>query len=303
MTEFFRFFMIGLGNGAIYAMIGLGLVVIYRASGIINFAQGALAMLSTFIMWSLYDTFTGDSTTSSWFPLLLALAATMVIAFFIGAAAYKVVVQPVGDPKEKTLSVVIVTVGLSVAVTAAAQLIWGTEARELFGLFGRDQVEIFTVGVGWQRLGTLAVLAIESLVLWLIFQRTKLGLAMRSVSSNSESSALVGIPVSRILLISWGLAAVLGAVAGAFTAPDRGLDANLMLVILIYAFAAITIGGFDSLVGAVVGGLIVGVVTEVIPRYVGFVDRLPLAGAFVLMLLVLLFRPQGLFGRKEVSRV
>jgi branched-chain amino acid transport system permease protein len=126
---------------------------------------------------------------------------------------------------------------------------------------------------------------------------------MRAVASNPDSSALVGIPVNRMLLLGWGLAAALGAVAGSFAAPDRGLDSNLMLIILVYAFAAVTLGGFDSLVGAVVGGLVVGVVTVVIPQYVTALANLPLVPAFVLIFLVLLVRPQGLFGSAEVSRV
>jgi len=133
--------------------------------------------------------------------------------------------------------------------------------------------------------------------------RTRVGLAMRAVASNAESAALVGVPVGRILMLGWGLAAALGAVAGTFTAPDRGMDSNLMLVMLVYAFAAITLGGFDSLVGAVVGGLIVGVATEVIPKYVDSLQTLPMVPAFVVIFGVLLVRPEGLFGAKKVTRV
>jgi branched-chain amino acid transport system permease protein len=136
-----------------------------------------------------------------------------------------------------------------------------------------------------------------------IFQKTRVGLAMRAVASNAESSALVGVPVQRILMLGWGLAAAIGAIAGTFTAPDRGMDSNLMLLTLVYAFAAITLGGFDSLLGAVVGGLIVGVLTEVVPKYVTALEKLPLVPAFVVIFVVLLVRPEGLFGSKEVTRV
>jgi branched-chain amino acid transport system permease protein len=293
MSEFFRYLMIGLGNGAIYAMLGLGLVVIFRSTGLLNFAQGELAMLTTFLVWTYHD---------AGLPLFLALLAGMASGFVIGALVHRVAIQPLGDAHANPLGAVVVTVGLLLAVNSLAQLIWGTEDRSFPTPFP-GSFEMFGVGVTWQKIGTLGVLAVEALVFWVIFQKTKLGLAMRSVASNAESSALVGIPVNKILMIGWGLAAAVGAVAGSFTAPDRGLGSNLMQLTLIFSFAAITLGGFDSFVGAVVGGLIVGVATEVVPRYVSAVDKMPLAPAFVLIVLVLLFRPQGLFGSKKVSRV
>jgi branched-chain amino acid transport system permease protein len=294
VSDFFQYLMIGLGNGAIYAMLALGLVVIYRATGLLNFAQGELAMFATFIVWTVNQ---------HGVPLFPAMLVGVVAGFVIGAIVHQVVVRPFGDPHEKPLTVVIVTIGLFLGINALAQLIWGTGTKSLDPLFGSGHVEIFGVGVAWQKLGALAVLAVEALIFFLIFQRTKLGLAMRAVASNPESSGLVGVPVTRMLMIGWGLAAAIGAVAGTFTAPDRGMDTNLMLLVLIYALAAVTLGGFDSLVGAVVGGLIVGVVTEVIRPYVDFINKSPLLPVFVLILLVLLVRPQGLFGSKQVSRV
>ncbi|HKY13568.1 MAG TPA: branched-chain amino acid ABC transporter permease [Microthrixaceae bacterium] len=294
MADFFRYLVIGLGNGAIYAMIGLGLVVIYRATGLLNFSQGEIAMFTTFIVWSF---------TQAGIPLWASMLLGVVAGFLIGVVLQRVIIQPFGDPHQKPLTLVIVTIGMFLGINAFAQLIWGTDTKALDPLFGNGQFEIFGVGIAWQKVGALAVLAVEVVVFWLIFQRTKIGLAMRSVASNSESSALVGIPVSRVLMIGWGLAASIGAVAGTFTAVDRGVDSNLMILTLIYALAAITLGGFDSLVGAVVGGLIVGIVTEVVPRYVDFLAKVPLAPAFALILIVLLVRPEGLFGTKRVARV
>jgi branched-chain amino acid transport system permease protein len=286
--------MIGLGNGAIYAMLALGLVVIYRATGLLNFAQGELAMFATFVVWTVNQ---------HGVPLFPAMLVGVVAGFVIGAIVHQVVVRPFGDPHEKPLTVVIVTIGLFLGINALAQLIWGTGTKSLDPLFGSGQIQVFGVGVAWQKIGALAVLAVEALIFYLIFQHSKLGLAMRAVASNPESAGLVGVPVTRMLMIGWGLAAAIGAVAGTFTAPDRGMDSNLMLLVLIYALAAVTLGGFDSLVGAVVGGLIVGVVTEVIRPYVDFVNKSPLLPVFVLILLVLLVRPQGLFGSQEVTRV
>ena len=294
MKDFFQYLMIGLGNGAVYAMLGLGLVVIYRSTGLLNFAQGEIAMFSTFIMWQFME----------WgLPVLLALALSMVASFGIGALLHQTVIRPLGDAHAKPLQVVIITIGLFLGINALAQLIWGADTRSFPGLFGDGSASIFGVSVTWQTLGSLLTLGIEAVVFWLLFSKTKLGLAMRAVASYPESSGLVGVPVSKILMMGWGLAASVGAVAGAFTAPDRRLDTNLMLLTLVYAFAAITLGGFDSLVGAIVGGLIVGVLTEVVPKYWEPLERLPLAPAFFVIILVLLFWPQGLFGSKKVQRV
>jgi branched-chain amino acid transport system permease protein len=294
VKEFFQILLVGIGDGAVYAMLGLGLVVIYRSTGLLNFAQGELAMFSTFIVWTFWDL---------GLPLWLAILAGMVGGFLVGALLYQTAVRPFGDPHEKPLAVVIVTIGLFLGINGAAQLIWGTLDKRLDPLFGRSTIEIFGVPVAWQKVGAVLVLGAMALVFFLLFQRTKLGLAMRTVASNSESASLVGIPVPMLLMLGWGLAGAVGTVAGVFTAPNLGLGTNLMQLTLIFGFAAITLGGFDSLVGAVVGGLIVGTLASVLPRYVGFFEKMPLAPAFLLILVVLLFRPEGLFGRKQVTRV
>jgi branched-chain amino acid transport system permease protein len=140
-------------------------------------------------------------------------------------------------------------------------------------------------------------------ILFLIFQKTKVGLAMRAVANNMESSSLVGIRTSRMLMLGWGMAAALGALAGCLVAPVLTLELNMMGGVLIYGFAAATLGGFDSPLGAVVGGLIVGVVQGLAGGYVGIFDRVELASAFLLILIVLLVKPAGLFGKMEVQRV
>ena len=294
MSAFLTYLFIGLGNGAIYSMIGLGLVVIYRSTGLLNFAQGEMAMFTTFVVWNLSDT---------GLPLPLAVLGGMVVGFALGAVVHQVVVRPVGDPHEKPLAVVIVTIGMFLGINAAAQLIWGTDQKDLARLFGSGEFSVAGAPFAWQKLGALVVLGVEAGAFWLLFQKTKLGLAMRAVASNPESSGLVGIPVTRVLMVGWGLAAALGAIAGTFLAPNSAVDPNLMQLPLIFGFAAITLGGFDSFVGAVVGGLAVGILTDVVPKYVDWVSKIPLAPAFAVILITLLVRPQGLFGRKVVSRV
>lgn len=294
MRDFLEVVVVGIGNGAVYAMLGLGLVVIYRSTGLLNFAQGELSMFSTFIVWTI---------NSMGVPLWLSVLGGMVGGFLVGILLHQVAVAPLGDPHEKPLAVVIVTIALFLAINGAAQLIWGTVDKRLDPLFGQAQVTIGGVAIQWQKIGSVVVLAALTLAFVLLFQRTKLGLAMRAVASNSESAGLCGVPVPRILMLGWGLAAAVGTVAGVFTAPQLGLGTNMMQLTLIFGFAAITLGGFDSILGAVVGGMVVGILSSVVPQYVSFFERMPLAPAFVLILAVLLFRPQGLFGSKQVQRV
>ena len=294
MKDFLQILMVGIGDGAVYAMLGLGLVVIYRSTGLLNFAQGEMSMFSTFIVWTIWN---------AGLPLWLAVVGGMFGGFLVGALVHQVAVRPVGDPHEKPLAVVIVTIGLFLGVNGAAQLIWGTLDRRLPPLFGRSQITVVGVAVAWQKIGAVIVLGVMAFAFYVLFQRTKLGLAMRTVASNTESASLVGVPVPRLLMLGWGLAAAVGTVAGVFTAPNLGLGTNLMQLTLIFGFAAITLGGFDSLVGAVVGGFVVGGLSSVLPRYISVFEKMPLAPAFILILAVLLFRPQGLFGKQQVTRV
>jgi branched-chain amino acid transport system permease protein len=287
---------LGLQQGAIYASVAMALVLIYRATGLVNFAQGEMALFSTFITWQFFD--------DGW-PIVLAIVASMAISFVGGAAIERVIIRPIGDPHTNALAIVIVTIGLLLVLNEAAGWIWGSDGKVFPKVFGTGSIELGSVTISHQALGVFAVLAAEVVLLFLLFQKTKLGLAMRAVTSNNESSRLVGIRVGRVLMFGWGLAAAVGALAGALYASELGtLDRAIMLQLLVYAFAAATLGGFDSPVGAVVGGLIVGVVTVMVGGYITWIgEPLKLAAAFVLILAVLLVRPQGLFGKKQVKRV
>ena len=247
MDLFLDRFFLGLQQGAVYASVAMALVLIYRATGLVNFAQGEMALFSTFITWQLWD--------DGW-NIVLAIVVSMVLSFVGGAAIERFLIRPVGEVKTNALSVVIVTIGLLLALNALAGWIWGVESKTFPKIFGTDFVNIGPASISYQALGVLAVLAIEVVLLYLLFQKTKVGLAMRAVTSNSESSRLVGVRVGRVLMFGWGLAAAVGALAGALYASELAtLDTSIMLQLLIYAFAAATLGGFDSPVGAVVGGL------------------------------------------------
>jgi branched-chain amino acid transport system permease protein len=298
VRDFLQILMVGIGDGAVYAMLGLGLVVIYRSTGLLNFAQGEMALFSTFVTWWLTD--------HGW-SIWPALFGSMVFSFFAGAAIERIIIRPVEGAKNP-LNVVIVTLGLFLALNAVCQLIFikpGQEALKMPLLFPRGDVDIFGIGIQKAIFGRAAILAVECLALWLLLQKTKLGLSLRAVASNPESSRLVGINPGNMLMLGWGIAAVLGAVAGTMAASrgTGGFDTSLMQQVLVYAFAAAALGGFDSVLGAVVGGLIVGVARSLTIQYVDFLQGIELVVPLGLIFVVLLVRPNGLFGRTIVERV
>ena len=293
MADFLQQVVSGLASGGVYALLALALVLIYRSTGIVNFAQGEMAMFSTFICWELVDRGA---------PYWGAFVLTLAISFVGGVAIERLVINTVS--RSTALTVVTVTIGLLILLNGAAAWIWKGEQRTLENPFGTRTTDVGGVVIAVQDLGILAVSLALVALLWLFFQRTRVGLAARAAAVNPESSRLHGIRVSRMLALGWGLAAVLGAVAGILVAPTQGsFDQNLMLPILIFAFAGAVVGGLDSPIGAVVGGLAVGVILNLVGAYVpGFADvRLP-AGLLVI-LGILLVRPNGIFGRPVVRRV
>jgi len=285
----------GLQAGAIYAILALAIVVIFRASGLLNFAQGELAMFTTFVAWAMLD---------AGLPWWAATILSTVVGFIIGAVLYRLLIVRLGGPAGNPLAIVIVTIGLFLILNDGAGIIWGSNPAKVPRIFGDGRVEFLGAGISVQVIGLLAVLAVLVVGFGLLFQRTKLGLALRAVTSNQESAALVGIKVVSTLMIGWGLAAAIGSIAGTFTASQNlSVDTNMMQIALIYAFAAATLGGFDSPLGAVVGGLIIGLVSELVVGYVDIIGPdLRLLPGFVLVLVVLLVRPQGIFGSAQVAR-
>jgi branched-chain amino acid transport system permease protein len=282
----------GWATGSLYGALALALVLIYRATGVVNFAQGEMAMFSTFIAWGLLQ---------AGFPLVLAILGTLALSLVGGMLIERVIVRPVEGGE--VLTVVIVTLGLYILFNSGAGWIWGFGNRSFPSLFGDDTVELAGVGIPVESLGILAVLLGVVGALYLVFQRTKIGLAMRAVSINPDSSRLVGISVGRTLMLGWGIAALVGALAGVLIAPRLFLDVNFMGSVLIYSFAAATLGGFDSPGGALIGGWIVGIAENLAGNYVDFIgNELKILVPLAVILVVLLIRPTGLFGSEEVAR-
>ncbi|MFC4118791.1 branched-chain amino acid ABC transporter permease [Nonomuraea zeae] len=292
MAGFLQQIIEGLGAGAIYASLALALVLIYQFTGIVNFAQGELAMFSTYVAWQCV---------AAGLPFWLALALTLVVSFAGGMLIERVIIRPVEGAPELTL--VIVTVGLFIFVNAAAGWIWTFLIKDFPNPFPSGALEVGGISAGFSTIGVMGVVALVMGLLYVLFQHTKIGLGMRAVATNPESARLVGIRVGWTLALGWGLAATVGAVSGVLVAPLLFLEPNMMGGVLIYAFAAATLGGFDSPVGAVLGGLIVGVAETLAGAYVGFIGSdLKVGVPLVIILGVLLLRPQGLFGRAVVER-
>jgi branched-chain amino acid transport system permease protein len=291
--ELFQQITSGLATGAIYASLALALVLIYRATDVVNFAQGEMATFTTYVAWMLMQ---------HGVPYWPAFVLTLLIAFTAGVAVERVVIRPVENRSE--IAIVIVTIGMLIAINGLTGWIWGSEVKSFDSPFPNRTVDVAGVSISLQDVGTFAVCLATVVVLWLFFRFTTLGLALRAAAVNPGASRLLGVRVGWMLAIGWGLAAVLGAVAGMMAAPTTFLDPNMMLVILIYAFAAAVLGGIDNPVGAVVGGLTLGVLVNLLGRYVEFVgEELRLPTALAILLAVLVIRPQGFFGHVVVRRV
>jgi branched-chain amino acid transport system permease protein len=286
----------GLANGGIYASLGVALVLIYRATQVVNFAQGAFATFTTYVAWQLISWGLGY-----WGAFVLTLG----IAFAGGVVVELVAIRPV-ERRGSVLTVVIASIGLLILVEGAVGWIWGSEVRFMPSAFPARAIHVGGVAFSLQDLGTIGVSIVAVVVLWALFRFTKVGLAMRASALRPESARLVGVRVSWMLSLGWGLAAVLGAVAGMMAAasPSVLLQPSMMDGILIYAFAAAVLGGLESPAGAVVGGLAIGALLNLLGSYVSWVTpQLLLPAAFVLMLVVLLVKPSGLFGRTQARRV
>ncbi len=287
----------GLATGSVYALVALAIVLIYRSTDIVNFAQGEMAMFTTFAMWSLH--LAGVNT---W--VLIVLAALLGLA--LGAVVERVVIRPVEGKPE--LSVIVVTLGLFVVLNSVATWIWAQGV--LPKTFPTPLSLLESVDLGFARVSQhhVAVLAIGVAVmvaLAALFNYTRLGLAMRATAQNPTAARLMGINVGNMLTLGWALSAGLGGLAGALIAPITFLHPAFMLSVLLYAFAAAVLGGLNSVPGAVVGGFAIGVVENLLgtytPDWLGAEMKLPLT--LLLLVLVLLVRPTGIFGTQAVRRV
>jgi branched-chain amino acid transport system permease protein len=293
-TNFARLTVEGLASGAVFSSLALALVLVYRASHIVNFAQGELAMFTTYIAYQLIQW-----GLSYW----EAFAATLAIAFVLGLVLEVTLIRPVLH--RSVIATVIVTVGLFILIDGVVNWIWGGDFKFMPQPFGNGSYDVGGVAILHLYVGMLGVVFACVLLVWALFRFTKLGLGMRAAALRPAAASLVGVRVDRMLAVGWGLAAVLGAVAGLMAEPSQiFLSPTLMQSILVYSFAAAVLGGLESPAGAVVGGLTIGVSLSLVIGYVHQISsELELPVAFLVLLIVLLIKPTGLFGRREVRRV
>jgi branched-chain amino acid transport system permease protein len=293
MEKFIQLVVDGLSIGSVYAAIALAIVLVHSATGLINFAQGGMAVLATYVAWVL---------TNRGVPLVLAILGSILFSFVLGAVVERYLMRRFerGDPD----TAVVVTIGLLTLITGIAGWLWTYNNQQFPSLFSLDTVSLLGVSISIRSIGTTLVIIVVMVLLQGLFFGTKLGLALRAVAINPQSAAFSGLPVERLLMVGWGLAAALGAVAGALVAPQLTLTPGMLDSVLVYGLAAVILGGLTSPVGVVIAAWIIGVLENLAAVYVGFIGfDLKVAVPFILIFVVLIVRPQGLFGRKTVVRV
>lgn len=293
MEKFLQYSLTGLSAGSLYALVALGIVLIYRSTRVLNFAHGDIATLSTFVAFSLL---------SRHYSFAVAVAASLAMGAAIGVVFYFTVLIGAQRRGANLLGMVILTLGLSLVIQGTVVYIWGAEPVALpFPISDTKTYQLGLVVVSQLALATMGAGVVGSALLYLLVQRTRLGLAMRATSENVMAAQTLGIPTRVVLAVSWGVASALGVVAGIFLAPALLLDPFFMLDPFLKGFAAAVLGGLNSLPGAVLGALILGVAESLTGAYftIAFKNTL----AFLIIIVVLLIRPEGLLGKEFKERV
>jgi branched-chain amino acid transport system permease protein len=292
MELFFQQVLAGLATGAIYATMALAVVMIYQAIDHLNFAQGEMAMFSTFIAWQLIEW--GQS---YW----VAFVGAVALSFLGGVAIERVLFRPLHNAP--VLSQIVAFIALFSILNSLAGFIWDFNIKTFPSPFGTRP--LFGEGlIGAHQAGMIGVTLAMLVLLYLFFRGTRLGLAMRAAAANPQSARLVGIRVGWMTALGWGMAAAIGAVAGMLVAPVVFLEPNMMLGVLLYGFAGAVLGGLTRPGGAVLGGFAVGVVENLAGAFIPFVGHeLKLTIALALIVAVLMVRPSGIFGRRVATRV
>lgn len=292
MTELLQQVVNGLSTGCVYAALALAISVIYQGAGILNFAQGEMAAVAAYSAWSL------DAL--GW-PMWASLPVVFAGAAVLGAAIERLLIRPVEGAS--VLALVTVSTALLLGINGLVTVLWGTDPHSLDGPFGTEALSMGEVTVTAQQLGGAATVLVVMAAVGLFFRFSDAGLRMKAVAQNPDSAVLLGIRPGVMRAAGWALAAAVGAVSGFVAAPATGVNPEMMQAPLLMAFAAAALGGFASRIGAVVGGIALGVLTALAARYVpGLNGDLALSVPFGVIFLVLLLRPHGLFSRGSAVR-
>jgi branched-chain amino acid transport system permease protein len=289
---FLQLLISGIAIGSIYALIALAMVIIYKTSEVPNFAQGEMAMISTFVAFMLLDTF-GQS-------FLISFTGALGFAIALGVFLEFVFLRRAKDPN--VLSLILITLGFEMMLYGLASWKWGAEQQSFpFPVSDYDIVNLGQAVVSYLNIATLFVTFFLMFILFLFFKYTKVGIAMKATQQNMIAARINGIRANRILSITWGMSSFIGAVAGMMLGPIATLDPNLMMDPLLKGFAAAVLGGMTTLVGSAIGGYILGIIETLFGGYVSL--QFKSIVAFLIIVLVLCFKPSGLFAKHYVRRV
>ncbi len=289
---FLQLIVSGISIGSIYALVALAMVIIYKTSEVPNFAQGEMAMLSTFVAFMLLVSF-GQ-------PFVISFAGALVFAIVLGVFLEFVFLRRAKDPN--VLSLILITLGFEMMIYGVASWKWGAEQQSFpFPVSDFDIVNVGPAVISYLNIATLLVTLFLMLILFLFFRYTKVGIAMKATQQNMLAARINGIRANRILSITWGMSSLIGAVAGMMLAPIATLDPNLMLDPLLKGFASAVLGGMTTLVGSAIGGYILGIIETLFGGYLSL--QFKSIVAFLIIVLVLCFKPSGLFAKHYVRRV
>ncbi len=305
MSLFLQRLFDALSNGAVYAALALALTMVFRTTGVLNLAQGEMAMLSAYVAALLRSEASSQFAFSDWFaklgtpwPVWAAIAGAMVAGALLGAVIHRFIMQPLEG--EQSLPQVGAALGLFLLINGLAFMWWGPRLRTVGSPFpseAADRVDLLGARLRYETIGVLATLAVTLGLLALVQRRTKLGLAFRAVVSNPAGARLVGIRVGTVLMIGWAVAAALGALGGGLIAGQLFVGPNMMSRLIVFALAAATLGGLGNPRGALVGGFALAMLETVLVGYVSFVTSdVALIYTLGALILVLLIRPGGIFG-------
>ncbi len=290
METFVQLTLTGLSNGAVLTLAALGFVLIYKASGVINFAQGQFLLVGAFVVWAL--------TVDAGLHWALAVVGAIVVAILLGLLVERLILRPlVGEP---TISVIMVTIGLAQVLGALVQIIWGTAPRPFPPFIPDDTVDIAGARIGENRLWALSLVAIALIAFAVFFQRSRHGIAMRAVADDQQAALTMGISVRRTFAVAWALAGVSAVAGGVLVANLVGVSGEVSSIGLL-VFPVVILGGLDSVPGAVVGGAIIGLLSAYTGGYVG--GGLEEVIPYVALVAILLVKPYGLFGQVRIERV
>jgi branched-chain amino acid transport system permease protein len=280
----------GLSNGAILALAALGFVLIYKATGVINFAQGEFLLIAGFVVWFILVELD--------LPWVAGIAIAVLVAIALGVVIERLILRPmVGEP---TISVIMVTIGLAAVLASVVQIIWGTQPRPFPDFIPSGSVELLGASVAENRLWAIALVAVALVGFTLFYTRSREGIAMRAVADDQQAALAQGISVRRTFALAWALAGVSAVFGGVLVANLIGVSGGISSFGLL-VFPVVIVGGLDSVPGAVVGGAVIGLLTSYTGGYIG--GGLETVIPYIALLAILLVKPYGLFGQVRIERV